>query len=167
MDHWYGVRLRVDHLSEVSSSRIQEDLPLVREILSIIPDKGNDLLSFVFTDPGDDKWAGWDAKTSNLPALLKHVRKGEILSQLAKAKRPKAGGKKMSAYEEEIFKLLDADTPKAKTPDPACPKCKGLGEIYSPEPGQPELAEDCDCLNRVQMINISDPIDKIVSQLDS
>jgi hypothetical protein len=166
LEHWYGVRGPLE-LSEAEPIRIEADLPLVREILSVVPN-GNALLSFVFTDPGDDKWAGWDAKTPNLPALLKHVRKGEILSQLAKGKRPKAGGKKMSAYEEEIYKLLDADTPKAKTPDPACPKCKGRGEIYfSPEPGQPELADDCDCLNRVQMINLTDPIDKIIAQLDS
>ena len=39
----------------------------------------------IFSDPGDDKWAGWDKKTPDLPNLLKHVRKGNLLAQFRAA----------------------------------------------------------------------------------
>jgi hypothetical protein len=128
LDHWYGMRGPLE-LPEAEPSRIKADLPLVKEILSIVPGNGNRLLSFVFTDPGDDNWAGWNKKSPSLPQLLKHVRKGDILVQFQESRKYKA------------------PTPPVPSPSPDCPKCKGRGEYYfAPAPGEPELAADCDCL---------------------
>ncbi len=82
LDYWYQVRLKRS-IDQMDEARIQQDLPFVKELISTVNGNSRNLLRFVFTDPGEGEWAGWDKKTPNLPALIKHVRKGDILVQFA------------------------------------------------------------------------------------
>lgn len=80
LDHWYGVRLRKE-LTDVEPTRIQTDLPYIQELISTVNGESHAVLSFVFTDPGDDKWVGWNKKSPDLPNLIKHLRNGHLLQQ--------------------------------------------------------------------------------------
>jgi hypothetical protein len=80
LDHWYGVRLRKE-LTDVEPARIQIDLPYIQELISTVNGESHAVLSFVFTDPGDDKWVGWNKKSPDLPNLIKHLRNGHLLQQ--------------------------------------------------------------------------------------
>jgi hypothetical protein len=91
LDYWYHIRLKQD-LSEVNPTRIQQDLPFVQELISAVNGNSRNLLTFVFTDPGEGEWAGWDKKTPNLSALVKHIRKGDILVQFAEWLENNPGG---------------------------------------------------------------------------
>jgi hypothetical protein len=82
LEYWYQTRMNRG-LSDMDSFRIQNDLPFVQELISTVNGNSRSLLEFVFTDPGEGDWAGWDKKSPNLPALLKHVRKGDILAQFS------------------------------------------------------------------------------------
>ena len=80
LDYWYQHKLH-QTIDTVRPGRIETDLPALREIGSVVNGKTRDLFSFVLSDPGEGSWAGWDKKSPNLPALLKHVRKGNLLQQ--------------------------------------------------------------------------------------
>jgi Helix-turn-helix domain len=84
LEQWYGKRLKKS-VSEVELGRIQQDLPFIQELINSVNGDSRRLLSFVFSDPGEGNWAGWDKKSLNLPALLKHIRKGDLLAQFRDA----------------------------------------------------------------------------------
>jgi hypothetical protein len=118
LEYWYEYRHK-KLLSEMDQSRIQQDVPVLREIISIVGDDPDNptsagyLFSFVFSDPGDgDKWVGWDKKTPDLQNLLKHVRKGHLLQQFfSAAETPSPTSPLCDAGDEDnkLVRVIDVD----------------------------------------------------------
>lgn len=114
LDYWYSKRLGLEGtpeapaINQVSSSRIENDLPFAREIVRLLDAKGvtsnNTFLLFIFTsEPNpDSNWDGWDKKCPNLRSIVKHIKTGELVHQFRQ-------------WVEEL-EALESDTPGSASP---------------------------------------------------